>query len=362
MNGSIKKYQLVITIMILLLGLGGIISIAIGCHSFSRPFDLVWKQFFRLVAGLLLIRILAAIPFDKLKKSFPWCAAAFLIPLYILLKYGVKINGMRGWFRFETISFQPSEPGKAFFLAGLILLINSKRIKNMTQPMQIAASSIYTVVWLAAVLLQPDMGTATVYGASFIIILYFSGIKWQYLSGLLLSGAAAAAVFILKHPYAMRRIDGFLNPDHDPLGRGWHLRQLLRAVSRGSWFGVKSANATWSQSYLPFAYNDSVFATITETLGMVGASLIPLAFLTIGIMLIRLAEKNRLEECASLYVKGAAFMIVFQSFLHMSVNLGILPMTGITMVFVSYGGSSMISGALLIGIAFSALNTVQTRK
>ena len=360
MKNSILKYQFIITLMILLLGFSGIITIAIGCSQAAKPLDLVWKQLLRLLISSALIWGIANIRFERLKRVFPWCAAVSLVLLYTLLKFGSKINGMRGWFRYEAISLQPSEPGKAFFLAGFVLLMTNNRVRKLPEILKIAVCGAYTALWMAAVLLQPDMGTSAVYAATFLALLYFGNVKLRSLAAVASAFAACAILFILKHPYAMRRIDGFLNPELDPLGRGWHLRQLLRAISRGSWFGVKSVNATWSKSYLPFAYNDSAFATISETVGMVGASIIPLAFLAVGIILIRLAEDIKHDEAAQLYVKGAAFMIVFQSFLHISVNIGLLPVTGITMVFISYGGSSMLSGALLTGIAFSALNSTQT--
>ncbi|MBO5991220.1 MAG: FtsW/RodA/SpoVE family cell cycle protein, partial [Lentisphaeria bacterium] len=208
-------------------------------------------------------------------------------------------------------------------------------------------------------LLQPDMGTAAIYAATYLVTLVLCRIKWRYIISLVFAGIASAVSVILLHPYAMRRIEGFIYPELDPLGKGWHLRQLLLAVSRGSWFGVKSADAVWSRGYLPFASNDSAFAAITETLGAVGASLIPLGFLALAGILFVSGDKLEKYPDRRIYVIAAGFMMVFQSFLHISINLGLFPITGITLLFVSYGGSSMVSGALLAGIALSALSTEQ---
>ncbi|MBQ7395793.1 MAG: FtsW/RodA/SpoVE family cell cycle protein [Lentisphaeria bacterium] len=341
-----------ITLLVLLLGLSGIISIAV-CGKFA----LVWKQSIRLVCGVLLMWAAAMIPFEKFKRCVPYLAAAALAVLVVLLRYGVKLNGMRGWFKVAGLSIQPSEPAKAVFLAGLSVLLSWKRVRELPDILKIAVSGIYTMFWLGVLILQPDMGTATVYAASFIAVLYLSKVKLRYILTLFAVGAGAAVCFVITHPYAMRRITGFLHPELDPLGKNWHLNQLLRAVSRGAWTGVKSSNAHWSRSYLPFAYNDSAFATMCETTGALGAWLTPAAFMAIFYLLCREADKRELPDAQKLYVRGAAFMVVFQSFLHISVNLGIVPVTGITLLFVSYGGSSMISGCLLLGLAFSALKS-----
>ena len=300
--------------------------------------------------------IMAAIPFEKIQKATPALCTASLALLYTLLFFGVKINGMRGWFRYSGLNLQPSEPGKLFFLAGLVMLMTGKRFEKLSDIRKTLLCGVYTLLWVSALLLQPDMGTTTVYAATFLAVLYLGGIKLRYIMTLLFSGASAGAFMVLSHPYAMRRITGFLHPEQDVLGRNWHLNQLLRSVARGSWFGVKSGNAVWSKSYLPFAYNDSAFATICETVGAVGAAFIPAAFLGMGIYLVKISGKKQLANDRKMLVSGAAFMLIFQSFLHISVNLGIVPVTGITLVFVSYGGSSMLSGCLLLGAVLSALN------
>ena len=350
-----KKHSVILIFLVLFLGISGMITISVGGR-----FTLVWQQLLRLSAGMLLMCFISLLDFERIKKAVPFLCSVSVVLLYALLFFGVKLNGMRGWFRFHGLNFQPSEPGKAFFLAGMVWLMYSKKVRNSSDIVKILWCGSYTAVWLAALLLQPDMGTSAVYAATFIIMLYLSNIKLRCIFSLLAAGATAAAALIMLHPYALRRITGFLHPEQDILGRNWHLNQLLRAVARGSWFGVKSNNAVWSRSYLPFAYNDSAYAAICETIGAVGAAFIPAAFLAAGLILVKTAEKNKLPDDRKLFVAGAAFMLIFQSFLHISVNLGIFPVTGITLVFVSYGGSSMISGSILLGLALSALNYQQT--
>ena len=360
-DGKVKNQifyiRLAVLLLVALLGLTGILSIAVSNQSAAEPLAMVWKQLFRLVVGVVVLYGASQISFERWKKLFPFCALFFFILLLLLLNFGVRVNGMRGWFRYGGTGFQPSEPGKVFFLAGLVLLHTHPRLCAMKEWKRVLITVIYTLCWIGVLLLQPDMGTAAIYGATFIITLALSRIKWRYIFFLIFSGVISFIAAVLAHPYAMRRIEGFLYPELDPLGKGWHLRQFLFAASRGEWFGVKSSNAVWSRGYLPFALNDSAFAAITETLGAVGASLIPLGFMVLAGIMFFCGDRLDKYPDRRIFVISAGFMMIFQSFLHISINIGLFPITGITLLFVSYGGSSIISGALLAGIALSAINT-----
>ena len=118
---------------------------------------------------------------------------------------------------------------------------------------------------------------------------------------------------------------------------------------------VKLDHAIWSRKYLPYAGNDSIFAVISEITGFCGAVVVPLALAAISFILFRTAAEEELDMRRRVYISGAAFMLLFQGLFHISVNIGLLPVTGITLPFVSFGGCSVISGALLIGISFSAM-------
>ena len=360
-DGKVKNQifyiRLAVLLLVTLLGLTGILSIAVSNQSAAEPLAMVWKQLFRLVVGVVVLYGASQMSFERWKKLFPFCALFFFILLLLLLNFGVRVNGMRGWFRYGGTGFQPSEPGKVFFLAGLVLLHTHPRLCAMKEWKRVLITAIYTLCWIGVLLLQPDMGTAAIYGATFIITLALSRIKWRYIFFLIFSGVISFIAAVLAHPYAMRRIEGFLYPELDPLGKGWHLRQFLFAASRGEWFGVKSSNAVWSRGYLPFALNDSAFAAITETLGAVGASLIPLGFMVLAGIMFFCGDRLDKYPDRRIFVISAGFMMIFQSFLHISINIGLFPITGITLLFVSYGGSSIISGALLAGIALSAINT-----
>ena len=166
--------------------------------------------------------------------------------------------------------------------------------------------------------------------------------------------AAAAALFVWSHPYAWRRITGLFQPELDPLGSGWHVRQFELAIARGQFFGEKLGHAVWSNAYLPLSYNDSAFATMAETLGFFGTLPVYLGFALLIASLVVLANRFDLEFDARLYILSAAALIGIQSLVHISVNLCLLPPTGLTLPLISYGGSSLIGCCLMLGIALSA--------
>ena len=176
----------------------------------------------------------------------------------------------------------------------------------------------------------------------------------RYLTGVVAAAFVTAACFVATHPYAWRRIIGFCNPGADPEGSGWHVRQFALAAARGHWFGSKLGGAIWSNAYLPLPYNDSAFATLLETLGLVGAALLLALYCGLLASLVALSRRPKLRPEAELFILGAAVLTALQLLLHVGVNLGLLPTTGLTLPLVSYGGSSLLGCCMLFGMAISA--------
>ena len=357
MKATVFTRQATVVFCMLILGSAGIISTTAAAESF----DVALRQILRLSAGAAVMAAVSAVPFEKLKKLFPYGVAVSLVLLVVLLFSGTQINGMRGWFRYGSLSFQPSEPGKAFFLAGLITLLSADDSGKNPFIRKTVFPLLYLGVWLILLFLQPDMGTMLVYAATFGAVWFLAGAGWKNLAAAASGAVVSCTVFIYTHPYAIRRISGFLHPEDDPLGRGWHIRQLLRAISRGGWTGIKTDNAIWSRKYLPFSGNDSVFAVISEITGFAGAAITLLAISCIAFILFRSSADPEYSMSRKLYISGTAFMLLFQGFFHISVNIGLVPVSGITLPFVSCGGSSVISGALMLGISFSAMRVAEKK-
>ena len=343
-----------------LLGMSGLMTIASSRSALvEQPDPLLLKQVFFLVAGLAVMFAATAVPFRTYRKYAGVFGVCGLLSLFMLPLFGVSINGMRGWLHIGALSLQPSELMKAPFV--LVLAVIFAR-REQPEYWRFGWGFFWTVMWLLPVAKQPDFGTASIYFGVFMIFYIASGGRFRYLAAPVALGGAAAAWFVFRHPYALRRLGAFINPEGDPLGSGWHARQFELAIARGHLFGAKLGGALWSNNYLPFSYNDSAFATLLETLGLAGGVLIGMTLAVLAAALWRLGASPGVPTVNRLFIVGAMLLLVFQSIVHISVNLCLLPTTGLTMPFVSYGGSSLAGCFLLLGMAFSAGRERENRK
>ena len=223
-------------------------------------------------------------------------------------------------------------------------------LKHFTkESFRLGAGLGYTLLWIGAIVIQPDFGTSFIYFSLFLALIFVTGIRWRWLIGCGLLAAGGAAGFIALHPYAWKRLTAFLNPSSS-----WHLQQLELASARGGWFGSKIGQALWSNAYVPLPYNDSAYATLTETIGFTGALLVLLLLVLLLGALSAIALRRDLTDTARLFAAGCAMIIGIQSLLHIGVNLSLLPPTGLTLPLISYGGSSLVGCGILLGMALSA--------
>ena len=334
----------VIIFSMILLSFFGLLTIISSQSETAAPYYLVLRQLISFVAALGLMFLCSLLPFGFFRRNAALLAGISLLAVLILPFFGTRINGMCGWFRYGSLSLQPTEAAKPFFLLGLIAIVEHFRKENV----RFGAGLVYTLLWGTAIIIQPDLGTAFIYFATFLLVFFISGLRWRWLIG---SGALAAggiALFIKTHPYALGRITAFLNPRES-----WHLRQLELACARGGWFGHKLGQALWSNAYVPLPYNDSAYATLTETIGFLGALLVLVLFAVLLAALSSIALRRELPESVRLFAAGATAVTGVQTLLHIGVNLSLLPPTGLTLPLISYGGSSLLGCAMLMGIVLS---------
>ena len=333
-----------------MLGVFGVLTIASSRSGDAAPDPLLLKQVFFLFCGLSLMLLSAAVPFRFYRKHVRLLGGTGAAALLILPWCGVRINGMCGWFRVGALSLQPSELMKAPFLLALAVLLAGR---DRSEFRRFALAGAWTLLWLIPVAMQPDFGTAAIYLGVFMLLYFVAAGNPACLLIPAFGGLMSAALFVWRHPYAWRRLQGFLHPEGDPLGSGWHARQFELAVARGHYFGAKLGGAVWSNNYLPFSYNDSAFATLLETLGLAGGILTVALVGVMAAALLRLAFRTE-RATERIFMIGAVLLLLFQSLIHISVNLCLIPTTGLTMPFVSYGGSSLIGCFILTGMALSA--------
>jgi rod shape determining protein RodA len=278
--------------------------------------------------------------------------------MLLVLAAGAASHGSKRWISVGGFTFQPSEFGKVLFIlvvAG-VLADRSRNVNGATAPLRAIA---FGLVPILLVFVQPDIGTALVYTAALAAVLFVSGVRWSHLAvlGALATVGAllvlwllpASGINVLK-PYQAQRLTGFTHPSSDPRGATYNLRQSITAVGAGGLRGRGILGATQTRlNYLPEHATDFAFASLAEERGFFGVSLLLLLYLLIVWRALKIVAGARDLYCA-VVAGGIAFMFLFQIFVNSAMTMGIAPITGIPLPFVSVGGSSMITNFLALGI------------
>lgn len=287
-------------------------------------------------------------------------------PLYILnlllllavLFFGVTVRGTRGWFSLFGLSFQPVELMKLSLILLLALFI-ARRTDRFKSFEFFLGSAILTAAPVILVILQPDFGSTLLLIATWLALILAAGARRSYLLILLFT---LGALFFISwfgsfKDYQKERFLTFLDPARDPLYRGYNITQSIIAVGSGQWLGRGLGYGSQSQlRFLPEAQTDFIFAVVAEELGFVGAGLVVALFLLLFYRLLKIAASSRDDFCL-FTVLGVLALFVLQFAINIGMNIGLLPVTGITLPFLSAGGSSLIVNFLLIGIVQAMAKT-----
>ena len=308
------------------------------------------RQSLWMLAAWVIFFLVKNLNFEKLMRITPVVATAGAAALLLLPFCGMKVNGMSGWYALGPLTLQPSEILKGFYVVVLVKIMTSARL---SPPARFLAALAVIGGFMFLLLMQPDFGTMCVYAVGGIATLYFCRAKVKYLAMTALAAVPAALAAILLHPYMRNRLINFFDPSLDPGGGSWHLRQFTTAVARGEWFGVKGDMAVWSNSFLPLSHNDSVFAGMCEMLGFCGSLVLLLLYAAWFYNMYSLSSWRH-DPQRRMIIDSIACMLMMQTFLHIFVNLGLLPPTGITLILVSYGGSSAVGTMIMLAIIIIA--------
>lgn len=351
---------LFVTILILCLSL---LTLYSSCHvkgEFLRQ-DIFFKQVAWILAGLFIMWIFSNIDYRKL-WDFAW-------PLYILavfslllvLVLGRNILGAQRWLELGGFNFQPSEFGKL----ALILLLSRYFSKKSFQELTVTREQtslikgfivplIITGVLALLVLIQPDLGTAIVYFFIFLILVFFVGVRFKYiLSSLILLLSVSPFIWFSLRSYQKDRLLVFLNPNRDPLGAGYTIIQSKIAVGSGRLLGKGWFAGTQNQlNFLPERHTDFIFSTIGEEWGFFGSIILVILFYMLISRIVRLALTAN-DHFARNLCLCIASLVFIQLFINIAMTIGFMPVVGLPLPFISYGGSSLFNFLLLIGITLN---------
>jgi len=330
-------------------GLIELYSIALG----QETTDLLnfQKQILFIVVGIILLFFFAFLDYNFLKNSSKYLYLLGTVAMVAVLFFGETIRGSRSWFVFGNFNIQPAEFIKVILIIFLAKFFSSKATK--IRPLgQLMFSGVGSLLFVFLIFMQPDLGSVIVLFVTWIIMLVIAGFNKKYfliLALLVVLITSSLWGFYLKD-YQKQRILTFINPNMSSLDQGYNISQAIIAVGAGRLIGRGIGFGSQSQlKFLPEAQNDFIFAVISEELGFFGALLVFFFFLVLLSRCI-IATKKINNDFGIFFVLGAAGLIFMEMFINISMNIGALPVVGISLPFISYGGSSMLSHFILIGI------------
>jgi rod shape determining protein RodA len=313
--------------------------------------------------GIALVAFVVATVFDyQWLKTFSWPLYIVQIGLLIMtLAIGSGVGGSARWVALGPFQFQFSELAKILMIVVLANYFGSRQGRLTSLPSILGACLLVGPPWLL-VMLQPDLGTSLVLLAILGGMLFLSGASLRWL-GVLVGGTLASLPFVwnvVLRDYQKARILGFLNPTNDLQGAGWQLHQSQIAVGSGGLFGKGLTNGTQNQlEFLPVQESDFVAAIYLEELGFLGAMLLLILFAALLWRILVSGWRSR-DPFGMMFAAGLASMILFQVIVNVGMVVGIMPITGIPLPFISHGGASLISIAIGLGI-LQSINIRQTR-
>ena len=321
-----------------------------GLTDAGSSFAISWKQILVSVAALPIAWLIARFPLASLRLLAKWGLFGAVGIMLLLIPFGKSVNGNTNWIDLGFTDFQPSEVAKVFLILWAAFIIE----RNIRKPMQTVKSLLFGFgIVLLIVLIGQDLGSAVVIGLILATLLYLAGAELRLIAGLASFGMMGIALLIASQPYRMDRFTAFLHPFADGvyMNAGWQPAHSLMALASGGVFGSGLGASKQKWGNLAEAHTDFIFSVIGEELGLFGTMsvLLALTLLVYSIIKISLSAKDEFSKYIGL---GIAFWIGIQSLINLASATSLIPVVGVTLPLISYGGSSLI--ALVGGLGFVA--------
>src|SRR5882724_8366351 len=351
---SFRDFDWVLLVFVLLISGFGVLEIYSA--SINTKFAGVHiKQVYWLLAGIIITFLVSIIDYHLLLEKVHWAYIVSIFSLLAVYAVGVTALGAKRWIRLPGIGlFQPSEWVKLVIVVAVARYISSLSKSDMTWPDIIKAGLIVGVPFLLVVK-QPDLGTSLTYLPVLIMGLFLGGIKLKHVAVVLLAGLLvipAAWKFGMK-PYQKERLVNFMHPENDPKGSGYQIQQSLIAVGSGGVWGKGVAKGSQTQGmFLPVTHTDFIIAAFAEEHGFVGATIVLLLYFVLLMRLIQNAQTAP-DRAGTVIIMGVVAILVFHILVNVGMVVGFMPVTGIPLPLMSYGGSSVLFTFLALGIVMN---------
>lgn len=331
-----------------------------GYLYYDDPYHYLKMELLWLLLGLGAMTV--ALLFD-LRKLYEWAKPILYVAVILLIivkipGLGKTVNGATRWIGLGPLSIQPSEVIKLamVLIMARILAANPRNILSFRKGL--LPSLMLLGIVCVLIMLQPDLGTTLVIAATTFFMLIAAGARFLHMTLLGTAGLAMVVGAIAAAPYRMRRIFAFLDPWADPSGKGYQTIQALLALGPGGLFGLGFGQSRQKFLYLPENHTDFIFAMIGEEFGFIGASLVVMLFFLVIWRGYRIAI-NASNSFLGLFAVGLTSLIGIQAMINMGVVTGVLPVTGITLPFISYGGTSLVFTMIGVGLLLNISTTMR---
>jgi rod shape determining protein RodA len=323
----------------------------------GQPHYYVDRQAIYLAVGFLFMLVLSRIDYARLRRYRNAIYAALILSILAVLGAGHSAEGATRAIKFPLFSFQASEIGKVLLTLSLAAFVvdRSRQLRERDTTVRVM---IATLVPAMLVIAQPDLGSGMVYVVIALMLLFVAGTSWKHIAALLalvvvsvtfvLVAAPAAGVSVLK-PYQAARLTAFLHPSDNPQKEGWQQQESKIAIGAGQKTGRGNQASQIPDGFVPESSTDFIFAALGERYGFVGAGLVLLLYALLISRALRVLVMSK-DLFGSLIAAGVAAMLMFQVFVNVGMTIGIMPITGVTLPLMSYGGSSVITTLLAVGL------------
>lgn len=344
------NFDWVLIILPLILSISGLATLY-SITSISGNTNLISSQIIYLILGAIIYLIFAILDYRVLREYGKYLYVIGIILLVVVELFGEQIFGSTRWIDLGFTQLQPSEIMK-FFL--LILIAGIFSVRKQLTVLQALMVIIFITIPVGLILSEPDLGTTLTIIASMAGLIALSPIPRKMLIVMLfIIIAALPLVWMNFKPYQKQRLTTFVNPYSDPLGSGYNVSQAKIAVGSGGLFGKGFSGATQSQlQFLPVAHIDFIYSGWAEATGFVGSLMTVTIFAVLVWRIFNIAFLSR-DEFGYYLAIGTGFLFLFQSFVNIGMNIGLMPVTGIPLPFVSYGGTSIITMSAILGVVQS---------
>ncbi|MFN8771299.1 MAG: putative lipid II flippase FtsW [Neisseriaceae bacterium] len=331
-------------------------SVAYAASGARSQYYFLIRHVISIIIGILIFFLVFNQPTAAIEKNATKLTLIIMLLLGLVLipHVGKVVNGSRRWIGLGSIGLQPSELSKLGIVIYLSYYLSVKQLQLRRFFQDFGPVLLVMLIFMGLLLLEPDMGTTTVVFIIALGMFYLSDTSRKFIAGLTVIGIIGFAFLVIVEPYRIRRFLGFMDPWSDALGKGYQLTHSLLAVGHGGWLGVGVGNSIEKLFYLPEAHTDFILAIIAEETGVVGVLVILLLFWVIfyrGITVIAMEAKQLpRRKFQAFLAQGISIWFLVQALINIGVTMGILPTKGLTLPFISYGGSSIVINFIALAI------------